>query len=157
MHPHEHGQDCCHATPAKPGALKAAHHATVHCLTGCVIGEFIGLAIGAHMGLTPWTISLTSSTLAYVTGFALSLFPLMKRAGLSLGGAFRAIWIGEVVSIGVMEIVMNIVDYQMGGMGARTVLSVRFWQGLLFAVPAGYLAALPVNAWLIGKQLKKCH
>ena len=28
---------------------------------------------------------------------------------------------------------------------------------LAAAVPAGYIAAFPINAWLIGKELKRCH
>jgi hypothetical protein len=32
-----------------------------------------------------------------------------------------------------------------------------FWEALAVAVPAGYIAAFPVNAWLIKRELKKCH
>jgi hypothetical protein len=83
--------------------------------------------------------------------------PVMKSRGLSLRAAFKLIWLGEAISIGVMEIVMNAVDYQMGGMAAMTALSWPFVRGLLFAVPAGFLAAWPVNYWLIGRELKACH
>jgi hypothetical protein len=81
----------------------------------------------------------------------------MKSRDLSLLAAFKLIWLGEAISIGVMEIVMNAVDYQMGGMAAMTVLSWQFVRGLLFAVPAGFLAAWPVNYWLLGRDLKACH
>ena len=33
----------------------------------------------------------------------------------------------------------------------------QFWEALAFAVPAGYIAAFPVNFWLIGKEMKRCH
>ena len=56
-----------------------------------------------------------------------------------------------------MEMVMNLVDYQMGGMAAPSILSWMFWRGLLFAVPAGFLAAWPVNYWLLRRDLKGCH
>jgi hypothetical protein len=62
-----------------------------------------------------------------------------------------------VISIGVMEIVMNFVDYQMGGMGASSVFHWTFWKGIAFAVPAGFIAAWPVNYWLIKRELKACH
>ena len=52
-----------------------------------------------------------------------------------------------------MEIVMNAVDYQMGGMAASTMLSWQFVRGLLFAIPAGFLAAWPVDYWLLGREL----
>ena len=71
--------------------------------------------------------------------------------------ALRIIWVGEVVSIGVMELAMNFADYQLGGMGAPSILSWMFWRGLLAAVPAGFLAAWPVNSWLLRRDLKSCH
>jgi hypothetical protein len=52
---------------------------------------------------------------------------------------------------------MNVVDYQMGGMGAKSVFAWMFWRGLLFAVPAGFLTAWPVNYWLLKRELKACH
>jgi hypothetical protein len=56
-----------------------------------------------------------------------------------------------------MEIAMNFVDYQMGGMGASSVLTWTFWRGIVFAVPAGFLVAWPVNYWLLKRELKACH
>lgn len=138
-------------------ALMTASHATFHCLTGCVIGETTGLIIGVSAGLSAWATMGLATILAFFVGFALAIFPLMKRTSLDFYGALKAIWLGEVISIAVMEIVMNTVDYHMGGVQAATVISWQFWQGILIAVPAGYLAALPVNFWLIGRQLKRCH
>ena len=45
----------------------------------------------------------------------------------------------------------------MGGMDSGSALSWMFWRGLLFAIPAGFLAAWPVNYWLIRRELKACH
>ena len=95
--------------------------------------------------------------MAYATGITLGLLPVMKNRGVGLVDAFRIIWVGEVISIGVMEVVMNYVDYRMGGMGASSLLSWMFWRGILFAVPAGFLAAWPVNYWLLKRELKACH
>jgi uncharacterized protein DUF4396 len=139
------------------GALGTSARATLHCLTGCIIGEVVGLAIGVGLGLGAWPTIVLATLLSYLSGFALGLLPVMKDRGVSLLGALRIIWIGEAVSIGVMEIVMNFVDYHMGGIGAPSVLSGMFWRGLLFAVPAGFLAAWPVNYWLIKRELKACH
>ena len=149
-HAHHHGK------PGE-GRWKLAARSTQHCLTGCIIGEVIGLAIGIEAGLsTDATIAL-ATTLAYISGFTLGLVPVMKSRGLSLLAAFKLIWLGEAISIGVMEFVMNAVDYQMGGMAAMTVLSWSFVGALLVAVPAGFLAAWPVNYWLLGRELKACH
>jgi hypothetical protein len=81
----------------------------------------------------------------------------MRSQGIGFAQALRIIWVGEVISIGVMEIVMNFVDYQMGGMGASSVFHWTFWKGIAFAVPAGFIAAWPVNYWLIKRELKACH
>lgn len=139
------------------GRWRLAARSTQHCLTGCIIGEVVGLAIGIEAGLSTAATIILATTLAYISGFTLGLLPVMKSRGLSLVEAFKLIWIGEAVSIGVMEIVMNWVDYEMGGMAAMTVLSWQFFRGLLFAIPAGFLAAWPVNYWLLGRELKACH
>ena len=137
--------------------LAVSAQATLHCLTGCVIGEIAGLAIGISLGLPPWQTIVLATLLAYASGMTLGLVPVMRSRGLGLLAALRIIWVGEVVSIGVMEIVMNVVDYQMGGMGAPSIFSWMFVRGLVFAIPAGFLAAWPVNYWLIKRELKACH
>jgi hypothetical protein len=126
-------------------------------LTGCVIGEVAGLMIGVSLGFSPWATIALATGLAYLTGMTLGLVPVMRSQGIGVAAAFRIIWIGEVISIGVMELVMNYVDYQMGGMSAPSIASWMFWRGILFAVPAGFIAALPVNYWLLRRNLKACH
>jgi hypothetical protein len=138
-------------------ALSTSAQATLHCLTGCVIGEVAGLAIGVEFGLGNWPTAILATLLSYVSGFALGLVPVMRGQDLSFGAALRLIWIGEAVSIGVMELVMNLVDWRMGWMNSGSALSWMFWRGLLFAVPAGFVAAWPVNYWLIRRDLKACH
>jgi hypothetical protein len=139
------------------GPLKTSAQATLHCLTGCVIGEVAGLVIGTIIGLTPWPMIVLATVLSYVSGITLGLVPVMRNQGVGLLGALKIIWIGEVISIGVMEIVMNFVDYQLGGMGAKSVFAWTFWRGLIFAIPAGFLVAWPVNWWLLSRELKACH
>lgn len=137
--------------------LKVSAQATLHCLTGCVIGEVAGLAIGVSLGLPAWQTIALATALAYASGMILGLLPVMRSRGVGLVEALRIIWIGEVISIGVMELVMNWVDYEMGGMAAPSILTWMFWRGLVFAIPAGFLAAWPVNYWLIRRELKACH
>ena len=134
-----------------------AAQATLHCLTGCVIGEVTGLLIGVSLGLGALTTIVLATVLAYVSGFTLGVVPVMKRNSVSFIAALKAIWVGEVLSIGVMEIAMNLVDYTIGGVQASSVFAPIFWIGILFAVPAGFLAAWPVNAWLLKRNLKHCH
>ena len=139
------------------GPWRTSAQATLHCLTGCVVGEAAGLMIGVGFGLDAWPTIILATVLAYATGMALGLLPVMKSQQVTFVEAFRIIWVGEVISIGVMEVVMNLVDYQMGGMGAPSILSWMFWRGLLFAVPAGFVATWPVNYWLLKRDLKGCH
>ena len=138
-------------------SFRTSFHATVHCLTGCVIGEVAGLLIGVSLGFEPWMTIMLATSLAYASGMTLGLIPVMRDRGIGLADAFKIIWIGEVISIGVMEIVMNFVDYQMGGMTAPSVMTWMFWRVLFFAIPAGFLAAWPVNYWLLKRNLKACH
>jgi uncharacterized protein DUF4396 len=122
-----------------------------------VIGEVAGLMIGVSMGLAAWPTIILATVLSYASGIRLGLVPVMRSQRVGMLQALRIIWVGEVISIGVMEVVMNFVDYQMGGMGAPSVASWTFWRGIVFAVPAGFLAAWPVNYWLIKRELKACH
>ena len=131
--------------------------ATLHCLSGCVIGEVAGLLIGVALGLSVAPIIILATTLAYVSGMTLGLVPVMRNQNKTFLEALKLIWIGEVVSIGVMEIAMNAADYAVGGMQAGSILSPIFWAGIAVAVPAGFLAAWPLNWWLLKRDLKKCH
>lgn len=131
--------------------------ATLHCLTGCVIGEVAGLMIAVTIGLSVWPTILLATSLAYLSGFTLGLLPVMRDQNKTFMEALKLIWIGEVISIGVMEIVMNAVDYSVGGMQARSIFTQMFWMGIAVAVPAGFLAAWPVNWWLLKRDLKACH
>lgn len=139
------------------GPLRTSAQATLHCLTGCVIGEVAGLMVGVGLGLAIWPTIILATVLSYASGITLGLIPVMRNRGIGMLQALRIIWIGEVISIGVMELVMNFVDYQMGGMGAKSIIAWTFWRGLVFAVPAGFLAAWPVNWWLLKRELKACH
>ena len=156
--PH-HGGAHAHHGHAAPGAgpWRLAAQSTLHCLTGCVLGELAGLIIGVELGLAAWQTVALATALSYASGITLGLIPVMRNRGLSAPAALKIIWVGEVVSIGVMEIAMNLADYSMGGMGAQTALSWTFLRGFLVAVPAGFLAAWPVNYWLLKRNLKNCH
>lgn len=159
---HSHDDVVHHAHQAHHGghggnSLMTATHATLHCLTGCIIGELAGLVIGVTVGLPALATVILATVLSYVSGFTLGVLPVMKEQGQGFFAALKIIWIGEAVSIGVMEIVMNAVDYSMGGMNATHIFTWQFISGLLVAVPAGFIAAWPVNWWLLKRNLKACH
>ncbi len=118
--------------------------ATLHCLTGCVIGEVTGLIIAMALGLGVWPTIFLATSLAYLSGFTLDLLPVMRDQSKSFVEALKLIWLGEAISIGVMEIAMNATDYYMGGMTAGSLLASQFWIAMMVAVPAGFLAAWPL-------------
>ncbi len=129
---------------------------TLHCLLGCSIGEISGLIIGTVLGLGVWTTISLAVALAFVFGMGLAIQPVMGR-GADFRTALKAVWLGEIVSITVMEIAMNATDLALGGVQSGSLLSMRFWIAMAAAIPAGFLAAWPVNHWLVGKSLKACH
>ena len=152
-HAHHHHHDG-HGSGSTAGIATAA---TLHCLTGCAIGEFVGLLIGVSLGLNPWSTVTLATALGFTSGYSLGLLPLVKQ-GMSPAQAFRTIWLGETISIAVMELAMNFTDYHVGGVTTGTVLSLQFWIGYAAALPAGFMAAWPVNYWLLKKNLKQqCH
>ena len=63
----------------------------------------------------------------------------------------------EGISIAIMELVMNWVDYLAGGVHAGSVFEPIFWFGLLVSIPPAFLAAWPVNHWLLKKELRVAH
>ncbi|MBL4762146.1 MAG: DUF4396 domain-containing protein [Gammaproteobacteria bacterium] len=147
---HQHGNK-------KLSTNQLAVSATMHCLTGCVIGEVIGLMLGVSLGWHPLQTAIVATALAFITGFALTLLPTFKQ-GLSLRETFKAVWLGETISIGVMEIVMNLVDYWIGGMNATSIAEPIFWISIGIAVVAGFAAGYPVNYFMLKKNLKQnCH
>jgi hypothetical protein len=157
--PHHNHTHSAHAHHGHGGGRpwRTSAQATVHCLTGCVIGEVAGLMIGVSLGLASWPTIILATILSYISGMTLGLVPVMRSQHIGFVQALRIIWVGEVISIGVMEVVMNFVDHQMGGMTAPSITSWMFWRGIVFAVPAGFLSAWPVNYWLIRRELKACH
>jgi hypothetical protein len=134
-----------------------ATSATLHCLTGCAIGEWVGLAIGVTLGWSPWLTMAFATVLGFISGYSLGLLPLIRQ-GIRPWQAFKAIWLGETLSIAVMEFAMNFTDYHVGGVGATSVFTPVFWGGFAAAIVAGFAAAWPMNYWLLRKSIKKpCH
>lgn len=158
--PGHHGHQAPHSSHVQAhghGALslpRLTTAATVHCLVGCAIGEFIGLAIGVSLGLNPWFTMTLATLLGFVGGYTLGLWPLVRQ-GMGWVEAFRVIWLGETVSIAVMELAMNFTDYHVGGVQVDSVLALRFWLGYAAALPAGFIAAWPVNYWLLKRNIKQ--
>ena len=156
-HAHKSSAHAHHGSHGGGSLASLATSATLHCLTGCAIGEFAGLAIGVSLGLGAWPTMILATTLGFLSGYTLGLRPLVKQ-GMSWAGAFKTIWLGETISIAIMEFAMNFTDYHVGGVTASSIFAPQFWLGYAAALPAGFIAAWPVNYWLLKSSVKKpCH
>lgn len=132
------------------GVNAMAASATLHCLTGCAIGEIAGLMIGTAIGLsTGWTIALAVS-LAFAFGYALSTLPLLK-SGLAVGAAFSVVLAADTLSIATMELVDNLVMALIPGAMEAGLVNVVFWLAMMIALSVAFVAAFPVNRYLLQK------
>jgi hypothetical protein len=127
---------------------RTALSATLHCLTGCAIGEVLGLIIGqARDWPNAPTIAL-SVGLAFLFGYSLSLLPLL-RSGIVLKTALGLVLAADTLSILVMEVVDNAVMASVPGAMEAGLSNPTFWISLLFALGAAFVAAFPVNLYLL--------
>jgi hypothetical protein len=140
-----------HALPTAGRALTAtAVSATLHCLTGCALGEIAGLAIGTALGLSNLATVVIAIALAFVFGYSLTSLPLL-RAGLALGAVVPIALASDTFSIAVMEIVDNLVVVVIPGAMDAGLDDVLFWGSLSLALSVAFVAAVPVNRWLIAR------
>jgi hypothetical protein len=138
-----------HELPASGRALtEVAVSATLHCLTGCAIGEVAGMAIGTALGFSNWGTVALAVALAFVFGYSLTSMPLL-RAGLALSAVIPIALASDTFSIAVMEVVDNGVVLLVPGAMEAGLGTLLFWGSLSFALAVAFVAALPVNRWLI--------
>ena len=127
-----------------------AASATLHCLTGCAIGEIAGLMIGTAVGLSNGRTIVLAVGLAFVCGYLLSSLPLVG-AGMSFGRAMRLVLAADTISIIVMEVVDNAVMAAIPGAMEAGLVDPVFWIGMIIALSAAFVAAFPVNRYLIDR------
>ena len=127
-----------------------AANATLHCLTGCAIGEIVGLMIGTAMGLSNAVTIALAVVLAFLFGYSLSTLPLIQ-AGLGFFAALSVVFAADTLSIAVMEITDNLVMAVIPGAMDAGLVNPIFWIGMMIALTAAFVAAFPVNRYLIDK------
>lgn len=144
---HEHTHEKTKKTPMRSMAISA----TLHCLTGCAIGEVLGLILGIILGLgTVPTIAL-AVTLAFVFGFGLSTMPLLK-AGIGFTAALSLVAAADTLSILTMEIVDNTIMALIPGALHTGLVDPLFWISMPLSLAIAFLAALPVNEYLLKRN-----
>jgi hypothetical protein len=129
---------------------------TIGCLVGCAIGDlgaiflfqnhFSPKGIPENLWTIVWVVAMGSGIL---TSVILETFILWKQLGPK--EAFRTAVGMSMISMLLMEIAMNVVDFGMMGAPAITL-------GVLpYTLGAGFLAAWPYNYWRLKKHGKCCH
>ena len=140
-----------HHMPTSGRALTTvAISATLHCLTGCAIGEILGMAIGTALGFSNWGTIVLATGLAFLFGYSLTSLPLL-RAGFTLAAVIPIALASDTFSIAVMEIVDNAVVVAVPGAIDAGLGTWLFWGSLSFALSVAFVAAVPVNRWLIAR------
>jgi len=127
---------------------QVAASATLHCLTGCAIGEIAGLIIGTALGLSTGTTILLAVVLAFLSGYALSTVPLLG-AGMGLRQALSVVFAADTLSIAIMELVDNAVMATIPGAMHAGLVNPLFWVSMSLALATAFVAAYPVNRWLL--------
>jgi hypothetical protein len=124
--------------------------ATLHCLTGCAIGEIAGMAVGTALGLSNGATVVLSVALAFLFGYSLTNLPLL-RSGLAPAAVVPIALASDTFSIATMELVDNAVVLAVPGAMDAGLGALLFWGSLAFALAVAFVAAVPVNRWLIAR------
>ena len=136
-------------------AVRSAKN-TLGCLVGCAIGDlgaiylfqtyYAPLSIPSELWTTVWIVAMSSGI---ITSVILETVILWRQLGPK--EAFKTAIGMSMISMLLMELAMNVVDYGMMGEPAITV-------GVLpYTLGAGFLAAWPYNYWRLKKHGKCCH
>ena len=136
--------------PHPTDLTRLAVRATLHCLTGCAIGEVLGMVLGTAWGWTNWQTILLAILLAFMFGYTLTLWPLL-RSGIAMRRALGLAFAADTLSITVMEIVDNAVVLLIPGAMQAGLNSALFWVSLIVSLVVAGFAAFPVNRWLIAR------
>jgi hypothetical protein len=154
MEAHAHTHDEHHHHHEMPTSGRAltdvAVSATLHCLTGCALGEIAGMAIGTALGFSNWGTVALAVALAFLFGYTLTSLPLL-RAGFALAAVIPIAFASDTFSIAIMEVVDNAIVVAVPGAMEAGLGSLLFWGSLSFALAIAFIAAVPVNRWLIAR------
>jgi hypothetical protein len=110
----------------------------------------LGLAIATALGWSNLPSILLAVVLAFFFGYSFTAVPLL-RAGLTLRVVIALALAADTFSIVVMEIVDNAIVLAIPGAMEAGLGDALFWGSLAFALAVAWVAAFPVNRWLIAR------
>jgi hypothetical protein len=122
--------------------------ATRHCLTGCAIGEVMGMVLSTWWGWGNTANVVLSIGLAFLFGYLLT-YTGLRRAGADSRTAVQAALASDTISILTMEIVDTVFLFVVPGAMNATLGTMLFWWSLVVALAVAFVAAVPVNHWLM--------
>jgi hypothetical protein len=122
--------------------------ATRHCLTGCALGEITGMVLTTWWGWGNVANIVLSIGLAFLFGYLLT-YTGVRRAGADRRTAVRAALVSDTVSILTMEVVDTLFLLAVPGAMDATLDAALFWWSLLVSLAVAFVAAVPVNHWLM--------
>lgn len=88
--------------------------------------------------------------LAFFFGYSLTMLPLL-RSGMALAAVLPVAFAADTLSITVVEIVDNLIMLAVPGAMEAGPTSLPFWASLAFALAVAFVAAFPVNRYLIAR------
>jgi copper chaperone CopZ len=117
---------------------------------GAVSTGDLELVIGTALGWSTLATIALAVVLAFFFGYLLTMLPLL-RSGLALGTVLPIAFAADTISITIMEIVDNLIILVIPGAMEAGLASLFFWGSLAFALAVAFVAAFPVNRWLISR------
>jgi hypothetical protein len=139
------------STTARPAPLnRLAAQATTHCLTGCAIGEVSGMAIATALGWGNWAQTVLAIALAYLFGFSLTAFPLV-RAALPAGVIVSTALAADTLSITIMEAIDNLTVLLVPGAMSAGLKDPLFYGSIAAGFAIAYPFAFAANRRLIAR------
>jgi hypothetical protein len=124
--------------------------ATRHCLTGCAIGEVLGMLLSTWWGWGNAGSIALSVALAFLFGYLLT-YTGVRRTGADGRTAVQAALASDTISIATMEVVDNLFILLVPGAMAAGLDSTLFWWSLGVSLAVAFVAAVPVNHWLMAR------
>jgi hypothetical protein len=110
----------------------------------------LGVVIGTALGWSNFPTIVLAIVLAFLFGYSFTAVPLL-RSGLAIAAVLPIALAADTFSITVMEIVDNAIILIIPGAMEAGLGEALFWGSLAFALAVAWVAAFPVNRWLISK------
>lgn len=150
---------------ADAGGLWRAHHrgpvrlltaTSVYGVAGQAVGILVAMIAARALAAPAWTEIWAAAAAGLWTGWVAQIWA-MRRAGSGWGAALAKAGRAEVLSIVPVALAVGaitgwVMPQVVGGRPPPT--TVAFWGFAALALVTAWLAALPVNAWLFGKEWK---